>query len=152
MLIHITPSNAFLSLSHGTRDIIFNVHVLDFVWVAIAAAFLLLSFSVHTFFCITLKIWYRSNVASTTKTFFPSPYFFFFFTKTFQKKMCRGSRFSSGFYFWGWFCVSVSAVIAHLSYDPFSIKTIPSWNGIHKTQRQIVCKIRLSTPRHDCLS
>lgn len=96
MLIHITPSNAFLSLSHGTRDIIFNVHVLDFVWVAIAAAFLLLSFSVHTFFCITLKIWYRSNVASTTKTFFPSPYFFFFFTKTFQKK--NVSRFS--FFIW----------------------------------------------------
>lgn len=86
MLIHITPSNAFLSLSHGTRDIIFNVHVLDFVWVAIAAAFLLLSFSVHTFFCITLKIWYRSNVASTTKTFFPSPYFFFFSLRRFKKK------------------------------------------------------------------
>lgn len=55
MLIHITPSNAFLSLSHGTRDIIFNVHVLDFVWIAIAADVLSLSFSVHTFFCITFE-------------------------------------------------------------------------------------------------
>lgn len=35
MLIHITLSNAFLSLSHGTRDIILNVNVLDFVWVSV---------------------------------------------------------------------------------------------------------------------
>lgn len=50
MLIHITPSNAFLSLSHGTRDIIFNVHVLDFVWVtAITAIVLSFSACTHSF-------------------------------------------------------------------------------------------------------
>lgn len=57
MLIHIMVSNAFLSLSHGTRGIIFNVHALDFIRVVVGGVLVVVPFIfLFTFFWITLKI------------------------------------------------------------------------------------------------
>lgn len=82
MLVHITLSNAFLSLSHGTRDIIFNVYALDLVRAADAIS--------HTFFLLLEKFEMSSK-------------FTFFLHLLFLQSL--GVFFSSG-----WFCMCVLRV------------------------------------------
>lgn len=72
MLIHITVSNAFVPLSYGTRDIIFNMHALDFIWaVAVGAA---------AYFSLHILLYYFRNFSKATKrlakAFFTFPFFF----------------------------------------------------------------------------
>lgn len=131
-----------VSVAHGTRDIIFNVHVLDFVWVWCRLSFFFLSLHVRTFLSESSRFFpfqQRKTTASITMTFLRFPVFSF--------SVHKNSLFIS-MVFWRWFS-GLYVYFTHgscFSRDSFSIR--PSKKGTYVVPTK---KSYVRQPKTNCM-